>query len=130
MGNGGCWLKIRYRAKESQIQPNDNKHEHRRGPSAEVYEAIKEAIDAGVIVVAAAGNEKYDGMVWPAAYPEVISVGACGWRCEWWWPGYPDGPEYPDIGYTEGGRYRLWWLQEDTYGYNDIPEPTPWETFT
>jgi subtilisin family serine protease len=22
-------------------------------------------------------------------------------------------------------RYRLWWLQDNTYGYNDIPEPTP-----
>jgi len=23
------------------------------------------------------------------------------------------------------GRYRLWWLQDSTYGYNDIPDPTP-----
>lgn len=93
------------------------------GPSPEVYEAIVEAIEAGVIVVAAAGNEAYEGMVWPGAYPEVISVGACGWRYEWWWPGDPDGPDAPP--YAPGCRYRLWWLQEDTYGYNGIPEPTP-----
>jgi len=91
------------------------------GPSPIVYEAIKEAIDAGVIVVAAAGNEGTEGMVWPGAYPEVISVGACGWRYEWWWPGDPDGPDSPK--YEEGSRYRLWWLQQEIlYGYNDIPE--------
>ena len=93
------------------------------GPSPEVYEAIIEAIEAGVIVVAAAGNEGTDGMVWPGAYPKVISVGACGWRYEWWWPDDPNGPDSPK--YEEGSIYRLWWLQEDTYGYNDIPEPTP-----
>jgi len=94
------------------------------GPSPEVREAIKEAIEAGVIVVAAAGNEGKDGMVWPGAYPEVISVGACGWRYEWWWPSATSGPSVPYYRYPDG-RYRLWWLQEDTHGYNDIPEPTP-----
>jgi subtilisin family serine protease len=34
-------------------------------------------------VVAAAGNEAEAGMVWPAAFPEVISVGASGWTMEW-----------------------------------------------
>jgi subtilisin family serine protease len=41
--------------------------------------AIQDAIDAGVIVVASAGNSGEGGMGWPGAYPEVISVGATGW---------------------------------------------------
>lgn len=41
--------------------------------------AIQDAIDAGVIVVASAGNAGEAGMGWPGAYPEVISVGATGW---------------------------------------------------
>jgi len=90
------------------------------GPSQEVYEAILEAINEGVIVVAAAGNEGTKGMVWPGAYPEVISVGACGWKYEWWWPNDPDGPDGPE--YEEGSRYRLWWLQSEYYDYIDIPE--------
>jgi subtilisin family serine protease len=38
--------------------------------------AIDYAIDSGVIVVVAAGNEASAGMRYPGAYPEVISVGA------------------------------------------------------
>jgi subtilisin family serine protease len=41
--------------------------------------AIDYALARGVIVVAAAGNEADQGMRYPAAYPEVISVGAAGW---------------------------------------------------
>ncbi|MFQ5875325.1 MAG: S8 family serine peptidase [Dehalococcoidia bacterium] len=41
--------------------------------------AIQDAIKAGVIVVASAGNGGENGMGWPGAYPEVISVGATGW---------------------------------------------------
>ena len=26
---------------------------------------------------------------------------------------------------TPPPRYRLWWLQDSTYGYNTVPEPTP-----
>jgi subtilisin family serine protease len=44
-----------------------------------VRAAIDYAIDNGVIVVAAAGNEADGGMRYPAAYPEVISVAATGW---------------------------------------------------
>jgi subtilisin family serine protease len=46
-------------------------------------------------------------MDWPGAYPEVISVGACGWKYEWYWP---NGTAPPP-------RYRLWWLQ-------DVADPT------
>jgi subtilisin family serine protease len=84
-------------------------------PSPIIEDAINYAIANGVIVVAAAGNEGELGMSWPGAYPQVISVGACGWKYEWYWPGTTPPPP----------RYRLWWLQDNTYGYNDIPEPTP-----
>ena len=72
-------------------------------PSDIIEDAIKYAIENGVIVVAAAGNDGPEGMDWPGAYPEVISVGACGWKYEWYGPkGAP-----PPI-------YRLWWLQNVT----------------
>ncbi len=86
-------------------------------PSTIMEEAINYAIDNGVIVVASAGNEGDEGMGWPGAYPQVISVGACGWQYEWYAPGA--NPVSPPP------RYRLWWLQDSTYGFNDIPEPTP-----
>jgi len=42
--------------------------------------AIQRAVDAGIIVVAAAGNEAQEGnpIVYPASYENVISVGAVG----------------------------------------------------
>ena len=58
-------------------------------PSELEREAIDYAIDVGVIVVAAAGNEGEEGMSYPGGFPEVISVGAAGWTGEWsmphWW---------------------------------------------
>jgi len=86
-------------------------------PSAILENAINYAIANGVIVVAAASNDGLVGMGWPGAYPQVISAGANGWKYEWYWP----GPVAPPP------RYRLWWLQDGKYGYNDIPEPTPAE---
>jgi len=51
--------------------------------------AIDYAIDAGVIIVASAGNNGEAGMGYPGAYEPVISVGATGWIGEWqagsWW---------------------------------------------
>jgi len=41
--------------------------------------SIDKAIDAGIVVVASAGNEGLSGMGWPAAYGNVISCGAAGW---------------------------------------------------
>ena len=79
-------------------------------PSPILEAAIDYAIDNGVIVIASAGNEGTEGMGWPGAYPQVISVGACGWQWEWL---------DPDTGYP---LYRLWWLQDDTYGYQDVSE--------
>lgn len=45
-------------------------------PDAGTHAAIKEAVQAGVIVVAAAGNSGPGTINYPGAYPEVISVGA------------------------------------------------------
>lgn len=87
------------------------------GPSpAKVMEdAIDYAVANGVIVVASAGNEGDAGMGYPGAYKQVISVGASGWKYEWYWPGTA-----PPTDTTP--RYRLWWLQDPTYGFNDITE--------
>jgi len=87
------------------------------GPSpAKVMEdAIDYAIRYGVVVVASAGNEGDAGMGYPGAYKQVISVGASGWKYEWCWPGTAMQPDTTP-------RYRLWWLQDPTYGFNDIPE--------
>jgi len=62
------------------------------GPGLDAMEqaAIDEAVAAGVIIVAAAGNEGTAGMGYPGAYEPVISVAAAGWTGEWatgrtWW---------------------------------------------
>jgi Subtilase family len=84
--------------------------------------AIDRAIEHGVIVVAAAGNEGELGMHFPGAYAPVISAGASGWTGEWLNPvtGLP--------------LYRLWWLQDRTMtgpgtlglpaGSGDVADPT------
>jgi serine protease len=41
-----------------------------------VQEAIRRAVDAGITVVASAGNDNIGVVDYPAAYPEVIAVGA------------------------------------------------------
>lgn len=38
--------------------------------------AIKQAVNAGLVVVAAAGNDGNNGLAYPARYDEVVSVGA------------------------------------------------------
>lgn len=99
-------------------------------PSSEIKEAIDDAIDADVIIVAAAGNSGDEGMDYPGAYGEVISVGSCGWEYEWWWPpGYPDtdadGPEEENINSYDpslDARNRLWWLQSGYNGWRDVAE--------
>ena len=62
-------------------------------PSVMIEDAIDYAISKGVIVIASAGNEGYDGMGWPGAHPQVISAAAGGWTEQWltrppetrWW---------------------------------------------
>ena len=51
--------------------------------TAGLESAIDFAISWGVIVVASAGNEGPNGMLWPGAFPQVISAGATGWTQEW-----------------------------------------------
>lgn len=48
-----------------------------------VREAMNYAIAHGLIVVVAAANNGEEGMGYPAAYPEAISVGASGWIGQW-----------------------------------------------
>jgi subtilisin family serine protease len=55
--------------------------------------AINRAIAAGIVVVTSAGNRGERGMGWPAAYPQVISVGAVGWTKQFR-PGTPTSPNF------------------------------------
>ncbi len=71
-----------------------------------IEDAIDNAIDAGVIVVASAGNEGEDGMGWPGAYPQVISAGASGWTGEWLDDGASGNAP------ANGFRNRMFWLQD------------------
>jgi subtilisin family serine protease len=52
-------------------------------PDALEQAAIDNAIAAGVIIVASAGNEGTAGMGYPGAFPEVISAAASGWTRQW-----------------------------------------------
>lgn len=44
--------------------------------SKELYNVIKKAYTAGIIIIAAAGNYMESDILYPAAYPEVICVGS------------------------------------------------------
>ncbi len=41
-----------------------------------LHDAIKQAAAKGIIMVAASGNNNQDSLLYPAAYPEVLSVGS------------------------------------------------------
>ena len=69
------------------------------GPDLDALEkaAIDNAINKGVIIVAAAGNEGDKGMGYPGAYAPVISAAASGWTGEW---------------VDSAGKYsRSWWTR-------------------
>ncbi len=74
------------------------------GPTLDAVEkaAVDYAVEKGVIVVAAAGNEGAAGMGYPGAYAPVISVAASGWVGEWqpgagaWWTRNVADPTNPD----------------------------------
>ena len=72
-------------------------------PMGIIEDAIDYAISEGVIIVASAGNEGEDGMGWPGAYPQVISVAAAGWTQEYL--------RY----YTGASDPWYWWI-------DDVPE--------
>lgn len=62
-------------------------------PSKVINKAIDKAIEGGVIVVAAAGNDGFeDSVAWPAKHPPVIAVGATG----------PDNMRAPYSSFGEG----------------------------
>jgi subtilisin family serine protease len=71
-------------------------------PAPDIEAAINRAINAGVIIVASAGNRGNSGMGWPGAYPQVISAGWAGWTGQW----------FPITG---GRENRDFWL-------GDVPE--------
>jgi subtilisin family serine protease len=74
------------------------------GPVLDAIEkaAIDYAVNAGVIIVASAGNSGTAGMGYPGAYAPVISVAASGWVGEWtapaWWYAVND-PEPNNMAY-------------------------------
>ena len=98
--------------KESGISPMVVSMSISGGPNSLERAAIDDAIDSGVIVVTSAGNRGEAGMGWPAAYPEVIGVGATGWTLQfqpgtvlapslnYWWrldvANDPDGSGTPE----------------------------------
>jgi subtilisin family serine protease len=69
--------------------------------------ALDAAIDAGVIIVASAGNEGEAGMGYPGAYGPVISVGSAGWTGQWLDGGAGSGAPANEF------RYRMFWLQNE-----------------
>ena len=71
--------------------------------------AIDRAIAAGVIVVAAAGNDGEAGMDYPGGYAPVIGVGSAGWTAEWLDSPADDASNTPP---ANGQRYRMFWLQD------------------
>ena len=72
-------------------------------------EAIDRAIAAGVVVVAAAGNEGTWGMSSPGSYAPVISVGASGWAS------YTEKYGYNGEWVVNGEVTGRWW-------FADVPE--------
>lgn len=89
------------------------------GLDAVEKEAIDRAIAAGVIIVAAAGNDGTAGMDFPGAYAPVISAGAAGWISEWRFPANAGKPPV-----APEARDRLWWLQSEFYPFVDVRDPT------
>jgi subtilisin family serine protease len=79
-------------------------------PTPDIEAAINKAINAGVIVVASAGNRGNSGMVYPGAYSQVISAGWGGWTGQW----------FPISGSMEN---RDFWLA-------DVPENLMMPAFT
>jgi subtilisin family serine protease len=74
-----------------------------------VREAMNFALSRGLIVVVAAGNNGEEGMGYPAAYPEAISVGASGWIGQ-----FQPGPD---------GNSSNFWRSDD------VPDPTNSQDF-
>lgn len=97
-------------------------------PSEVIEDAIDYAISKGVIVVAAAGNNGepmgYPAdpatwfLDWPGAYPQVISVGSCGWGMG---VNEAGNSKYQGTGEWEPWPQipRTWWHQDIAEGMED-----------
>ncbi len=85
--------------------------------SAVVYDAVKNASDRGVLLVAAAGNIRWSVKLYPAAYGEVIAVAATDQN---------DNPaDWPDwYGYDSGSAFGDW-IELAAPG-DDIYSTLPW----
>ena len=81
------------------------------GPSAppELQSIIQQVYSLGVVIVAAAGNEGASQPAYPAAYPEVIAVGAIDSteNVPWWSNDYPEvaAPGVDILSTLPGGQY-------------------------
>jgi subtilisin family serine protease len=82
-------------------------------PSGSLHDAIRRALDAGVIVVAAAGN-RVQLVVWPARYEESIAVAACNSLGEPW-SGSSRGSAV-DVSAPGEAVYRACWAHVDEHG--------------
>ena len=100
-------------------------------PGEVIEDAIDHAIENGVIVVAAAGNNGAPigwpadpdtwFLDWPGAYPQVICVGSCGWGMgvdEYGDPKYPGTGEWEPWEPTQQIP-RTWWYQNVTEDMED-----------
>ncbi len=66
-----------------------------------VYNAIKYAYNKGVLIIASAGNDNFQGRLYPAAFPEVISVSGTDAN-DYHWHGFDP------YGGTYGTNYGDW----------------------
>lgn len=82
-------------------------------PNGLEMQAIDRAIAAGIVVVTSAGNRGERGMGWPAAFPQVISVGAVGWTKQFQ-PGTVTSP-----------NFSFWWTRD--FGFDPDPASGPAE---
>lgn len=86
------------------------------GPSQTMQDAINEALAAGVTICAAAGNGGGRGLLYPASYPGVISVGAVdknGKRASFSQYGLTLSVTAPGVGILQ----QTWSPSTRTYGY-------------
>ncbi len=67
-----------------------------RSSSQETLDATLEAAKAGIILIAAAGNDKKNHVSYPARYGRVISVGACDSHGKLWVHSDDRGSNYGD----------------------------------
>ena len=89
--------------------------------------AVDYAIEQGVFIVAAAGNEGEAGMSYPGAYEPVISVGAAGWVGEWSQPGWWRSADVPEREELKGQVYVTDFSSREKPGQDlDVLAPGSW----